>query len=549
MTTSRALVIGLDGGTYDLLTPLCAAGVMPNLAALMQSSALGELQSTRPFITPVAWTSFQTGCDPQEHGIWDYRYLDHARRQVRLNDSRRIERSTIFDCLAAEGGQTVSLNLPMTFPAPDVPGLIVGGLDSPSLEAAMERCQPLYDALKRQNIPCSLGTIWKRVPRSFEELAAKVDETEADFQGRAAAAEMADSLCDWRLMIVQFQTLDALQHRCWHLLSEESGAPEAWTSKARQALRALDQAVGRLLELADRRRAQVLVVSDHGFGAFRGTISLPSLLESCNLLRHASWPNQLGSRLARVGWKTRKWLHRRRQPRASTASLARPLEALAPIDWRRSVATVLHGNLAALVYLNTRQRFGMGPLESEASIHQAREATMAALREARHPETCEPLFDEVYATQERYDCDPVERCWPDVIGIPVAGFHTRTKFDTETSLLVGDEHLTGTHRQSGVLMVQGNGVATQSDSLRPETCLARDKTAELRDVAPTLLHLLGIAPPDCMTGRILHELLTNRPLRRSTAPRAVGEPVHCHALSAMEQETVEARLRDLGYLD
>ena len=539
MFSSRALVIGLDGGTYDLLAPLCAAGVMPNLARWMETAALAELESTRPFITPVAWTTFQTGCDPQQHGIWDYRYLDHVRRQVCLNDSARIGRLTLFDWIAAQGGSSVSLNLPMTYPAPGVAGLIVGGLDSPSIEAAMETCPRLGNELKKQNVPFDLGTIWKRVPRTIEELAAGVEQTAADFHGRVTAAEIADTMVDWQWMFVQFQTLDALQHRCWHLLSEESAADEAWTSTARRAMRALDQAIGRLLDLAERRGACVLAVSDHGFGAFRGKISLPALLESRKLLCRSSWSGRLGNQIARAGWKTRKWLRRRTRPRASTASLRRPLETLAPIDWRRSLTAVLHGNLAALVYLNTAERFGNGPLTSETSRHEARQETIAALAELTHPATDETLFEEVYAVQERYDVDPIERQWPDVIGIPVAGFHTRTKFDADRSIVLPDEQLTGTHRQTGVLMIGGHGTRRHPERHR----------APLRDVAPTLLHMLGIDPPASMPGRVLHELLPERSQLQPTLGHTIAAPVHSPALSVSEQETVEARLRDLGYLD
>ena len=61
---ARVLAIGLDGATFDVLGPLAADGTMPNLATLMRESALLQLNSVEPTITPTAWTTFQTGCDP-----------------------------------------------------------------------------------------------------------------------------------------------------------------------------------------------------------------------------------------------------------------------------------------------------------------------------------------------------------------------------------------------------------------------------------------------------------------------------------------------------
>src|SRR5262245_330417 len=96
-STDRVLVIGLDGATFDVLGPLTADGTMPHLAALMRESALVRLNSVEPTITPTAWTTFQTGCDPADHAILDYRYLDHRSGQVRLNSAARLRPATIFD--------------------------------------------------------------------------------------------------------------------------------------------------------------------------------------------------------------------------------------------------------------------------------------------------------------------------------------------------------------------------------------------------------------------------------------------------------------------
>src|SRR2546423_14749019 len=101
----RVLVIGLDGATYDVFVPLAELGVMPNLSILLRDAALHELRSTEPYTTPVAWTSFLTGCEVSTHGIFDYRYLDHARGELLLNHSGRIACPTLFDELAAAGGQ------------------------------------------------------------------------------------------------------------------------------------------------------------------------------------------------------------------------------------------------------------------------------------------------------------------------------------------------------------------------------------------------------------------------------------------------------------
>jgi predicted AlkP superfamily phosphohydrolase/phosphomutase len=536
----RVLAIGLDGATYDVLEPLAQRGVMPNLRRLMRDSALARMTSTEPCVTPAAWTTFQTGVDPVEHGILDYRFLDHRQGRLRLNDTTRIRRATLFHAVAASGGGVVSLNLPMTWPAPaGVPGIIVGGLDSPSIDKALAPNARFSSALRASGARYDLATIWRRVPRTFEELRAGVESSRAAFRGRATAALIADQHVDWKLMLVQFQTLDSLQHRCWHLLGieREPELPGGWAAAIERALRALDDAVGELLELADRRGAAVVVASDHGSGRFRGKIAMPELMRQHGLVRLAGWGSRVGFAAERIGMAGRKWLNRR-TVEGGTAAVARGASGVLPVDWKRSAAVALHGDLGAMIYLNRPERFRKGTVATPRQIEQTLEDVRAAISQARHPQSDEPLFANCLATAEMLGCDPIEQEWPDVVAIPADGFHTRTKLGPPGQVVLADDELTGTHRPTGVFMVRAPGVRA-----------GQGCQGSLRDAAPTILHLLGIPPAAHMTGRVLSEMFTARTESEVTwrIDQASGRPAP--VLSAAEQAVVEARLRDLGYLD
>ena len=64
--------MALDAATWDLVQPWVDAGDLPNLARLMRKGVSGELQSAIPPLTPPAWTSFMTGCNPGKHGIYNF---------------------------------------------------------------------------------------------------------------------------------------------------------------------------------------------------------------------------------------------------------------------------------------------------------------------------------------------------------------------------------------------------------------------------------------------------------------------------------------------
>jgi predicted AlkP superfamily phosphohydrolase/phosphomutase len=535
----RLLVIGLDGATFDLLVPWAESGRMPNLARLMADSARAVVHSTKPYITPVAWTTFQTGCDPHEHGILDYRYLDHRHRRVLLNHAGRICRPTLFDAVSAAGGEVVSLNLPMTYPAPaSVRGIVVGGLDSPSIEAALAPFPEFAHRLRATGAHFDLGTVWRRKPTTFGELASGIEQTVAIFRGQAVAANVADQVTDWQLMVVQLQVLDSLQHRCWQWLDPRKGCTaELWMSKAHQALRALDDCLGELMEMAARRGAAVVAVSDHGFGPFRGKITLADILSRAGLLRWPGGTAAAGYYLRHGAWRLRKFLYRRLKPGASTAQLTRPLDTLLPIDWQRSAALALHGNLGGLIYLNTQERFG-GPLKTSPQREQALADVIHAFQTATHPETGEPLFVEVFGTAERFDIDPIQKLWPDVLAIPAAGFHTRHKFDARPQLVRSDPAMAATHRLEGVLLLHA-----------PHIAAGHYRAAELRDVAPTILQMLGLSVPAEMSGQPLDDILRGGARLPSSEPQTAHRELELAGINDADQVRVEARLRDLGYLD
>ena len=70
--TGKAVVLGLDGATWDLLVPLAERGVMPNLQRALAEGRHGRLQSCLPPYSSPAWMSISTGKNPGSHGIFDF---------------------------------------------------------------------------------------------------------------------------------------------------------------------------------------------------------------------------------------------------------------------------------------------------------------------------------------------------------------------------------------------------------------------------------------------------------------------------------------------
>ncbi len=97
----------------------------------------------------------------------------------------------------------------------------------------------------------------------------------------------------------------------------------------------------------------------------------------------------------------------------------------------------------------------------------------------------------------------------------------------------------GAHHPDGTILAAGPDVAnTPIDPL------------SIYDVTPTVLHLLGQPIPSYMDGAVADQLLTDQAARDMRIIDAeLPDPVDSGGPSDDDQETVEKRLRGLGYIE
>lgn len=539
MATSvdRLLILGLDGATWTVLDPLRRRGLLPRLDALLAGSATGVLRSSIPPMTAAAWATMQTGCGPARHGIFDHRYYDAASGRMKVNHAGRIRTPTLWQILSSAGRSIISLNLPGTYPAPsDVRGIVVSGMDAPHLEAATSSCPEFAARLKATVPDYSLKYAWKRAPQSLEELRENALQTVIGFRGRAEGGLLADrAQPDWSVLMVQFQNLDPFQHRCWPYLNvDETGVSDPeWNRAAESVLSGLDDACGRLIDLAERSGAAVMVVSDHGFGPCLGRIHVNRILMDAGIAR---MPGAAGRGLRRVRQAAdhlRLWRDKRDDPAARSASFELSVAAQFPFDWSRTRAFAPHQDTAAMVYLN-RERPA-----TPRQLDEDRNAAALALAEARHPETGRPLFPRVICMAEAHGIDPPAHGYPDLLALPDEPFWVRTKLSPGRDWIEPDPNLPGTHRPEGVVALRAPGVEPGWNG-----------ESQLQDIAPTVLTLLGQPVPSHMEGRPVR-FLSARPETRVDAPAPAYSGPHQpqYEFSEEEQAIIEQRLADLGYLE
>jgi hypothetical protein len=119
------ILLGIDGLSWNVLTPLVNAGRVPNLARFLARGASGELYTTIPTYSPIIWATIATGKTRDEHGIRGFaqRSAD-APKPVPLNSTDRRAKA-VWNILGDAGKRVAVVGWWTTWPAEPVAGVLV----------------------------------------------------------------------------------------------------------------------------------------------------------------------------------------------------------------------------------------------------------------------------------------------------------------------------------------------------------------------------------------------------------------------------------------
>jgi len=543
---ARVLAIGVDSMDWAAFRPALDAGALPNLAALRARAASAAIDSRDALRSEALWTEFATGRSAASQGYWGMASFEPADYDARMQGMPALEPWwALGDALPV-----VSLDLPergVISPAVTGAQVVAWGAHAPgfartSLPAGLlteldERFGP-HPAFARESDPLWYSPDYLR------------NATGALVAGAGTRAEvlcdLLDRVPDWRLAIAVWSEEHSGGHFMWHGVDPSSpvhGAPTAELAAAElmRIHRAIDAAVGRAVAAAPD--ATVVLFSLHGMTPNRTDlmtfVMLPELLHRLHGLRPAlrmptggagpvvpdpgiQWVDLVASHFAddprralrnRIKRATpRRLLEAARRaagrpghrpgvlaatiPPETPFEVARPGPAphapdYMPVWWYRhrwpemrffAVPSFTTG----LVRVNLRGRERDGIVDP-ADYRRTCEEIIEVVSQARCARTGRPVVES--ASLPRAD-DPgapggvpgdVEFVWSapvDAIEHPHAGRIGPVPM-----------HRVGEHSGAGFVLIAGPDVAP--------TDLGTHRAV---DLAPTILELLGVRPPDGLHG-------------------------------------------------
>lgn len=156
----RFVILGLDGMEPSLVKRYMAEGKLPNFSRLAEQGTFTSLATTLPPLSPVAWSTFLTACNPGKHNIFDFLTPDKRTyipqlSSVRITGSKRtlkIGRYRIplgkpdihllrkgkpfWHVLGEHGIFSNIIRVPITFPPERFRGLLLSAMCVPDLRGS-----------------------------------------------------------------------------------------------------------------------------------------------------------------------------------------------------------------------------------------------------------------------------------------------------------------------------------------------------------------------------------------------------------------------------
>lgn len=439
--TGRVAVIGLDGVGLPLVQELTGRGLMPNLARLVAGGTLAPMRSSIPTISSVSWTGFTTGKNPGKHGIYGFTDMKPGTLTLFFPNFGSVRGDTLWDVAGRAGKRAIVMNIPGTYPARPLHGLLVSGFVAVNLERAVHP-PDLLPRLREAGYKIDVDYM-----NADQRPEAFFADTRAVLEARRRVYVDLLRREPWDLFIGVITECDRLHHYFWSQYVDPA-APhhEAFLDVYRH----LDDVLGELVA-ALPADVPLFVVADHGH----------------TLIHREFYPNA--------------WLRAEGLLRFTAEKPKGP----ADLDPASKVFVLDPGR----VYVHRAGRFPLGTVgerEAEDLLGRVREGLLALRDDSPGAPAGGRPVPRVYARDELYH-GPALDAAPDLV------VHFNDGYDPKGALsktdVFGRSVLTGMHTYADSLFFL-NRPGVPTDGL------------DIVDLAPTILALLGVDPPGDMDGRV-----------------------------------------------
>lgn len=518
MAKKRLFIVGLDGATWRILDPLLKKGKLPFLTELKEKGASGILESVTPPLTPAAWSSFQTGVNPGKHGIFGFLNYRKNPSDPPFYTSGDIKSDKIWDLLGREGGRSLIINMPLSYPVYKMRGILVSSFLTPpgarfayphSVETLLNKMNYTIDfneGKRGQGLPTKSLNRKKRK----EVLEKLIDISKK----RVEVFKKLSKTQDFSFFFLLFKETDIAQH----IFYDEE--------ETRKYYMSLDKMLRELHEHYINNfsgEKNFLIISDHGFH-----LSAPTQFSPYEWLRQASYLSKT-KRVKTKLWELSSLVH---------SLFKRSGLSLTGFDFIKKLRKRVLTDIETSELEDLVKQFGLQVTfegiyfynkktsisDKKKLVNKLKDVSFEGKR----------VFQEVKLAKEIYSGRFAEQ-GPDIIWLPNEEFVINISTVANRVFSPRPTNLKGDHvaDKNGIFLAVGKALKNIGF-----------ERISIMDIFPLACHLLGITIPEGLDGKLPTSILKNRPKTKSKTQEEIVRLRINKELSKIETDAKRFRLED-----
>ncbi len=489
----KLVIIGIDGGTWDLLLPLIKKNKLAVFEKLMKGGVWGKLKSTIPPTTGPAWTSIATGKNPGKHGIYDFVKFKEKKYDTDIITSSDIQTITFYNILSLYNKSSILINLPGTFPPKKINGIIV---------------------------PDFLTSIPMTYPKDIKERYLK--DYRFFYDKSKDGLELVNDILDvmkkkvkltrelftnenWDLFFVLFSASDWVSHHFWFDILEDTPLGK----KAVKVFELLNDIIEWIIENIDKN-TNLIILSDHGFRSCGRLFCINEWLGSNGKLKKKAISKkesnlkdyskfifdedlEKANILTKIVYKN--FLKNPRLPGLQRSNLINSManflilgiiSGIREINLKGSIAFSPTSGCHGIV-INSKKRFEHGFINDESKESNIKEI-INDLKNLKDPKNGKNVIKNVFEKEEIYWGEKLDSAL-DIIFVPNDNYNISSSL---TKAIFIDKR-TSFHAPYGIFLAYGPNIRSDYQL----------KGATLYDLAPTILFMFGLPVQEDMDGKVL----------------------------------------------
>ncbi len=276
----KCVIIGFDGTPFRLINDFSSNNIMPNMKKILDAGTLRKMASSIPDVSSVAWSSIITGKNPGEHGIYGFMELKKGTYQLRFPNFNDLKEETFWEKM--QDKKTAIINVPSTYPAKTINGILISGFVALDLEKATF---PVSLVPKLISSDYRIDVDSNKAHESMDLFLKDLDET---LESRRRAFKLLWEEDDWDIFMFVFTDTDRLFHFLWEAYEDKNHKYHEYFINY---FKKIDIVLGEIYANL-KKDDSFIMLSDHGFELLYKEIYINSLLREKGFLKFKKFPSE-----------------------------------------------------------------------------------------------------------------------------------------------------------------------------------------------------------------------------------------------------------------